>query len=136
MIPSNSWSIITDGIPDAALLATVQAKVSAEDVRPLTDFVEVLPAEVIHYTVQANLFVASAVGANVVETDAIAALQEYVDRQFSLGLDITISGLHATLHRPGVTRVDLIQPAGNLVVAPHQAARCIGINAAVAGVAI
>jgi phage-related baseplate assembly protein len=125
-----------DGVPGEALLQAVDAKVSANDVRPLTDQVSVIPAEIIHYHVRADLYLASLVGADVVAAEAQSALTGYVEQQFGLGRDVTISGLHAALHRAGVTRVDLIAPEDNLVVAPSQAARCDEIAIAVAGVEI
>ena len=131
--PSETYQ---NGVPDAALISAVNAKVSADDVRPLTDFVSVIPAEVIPYTVRANLLVASGPDAEVVLGSAQAALERYVEQQFGLGRDVTISGLHSALHQVGVTRVDLIQPAANMNIEPHQAARCIGFDIRVSGVAI
>ena len=124
-----------NGVPDAALIAAVNAKVSADDVRPLTDFVSVIPAEVMLYTVRADLLVASGPDAEVVLASAQAALENYVEQQFGLGRDVTISGLHAALHQVGVTRVDLIQPAATMNIEPHQAARCSGFDIRISGVA-
>ncbi len=124
-----------NGMPNAALIQSVELKVSAEDVRPLTDFVSVIPAEVILYTVRADLLVASGPDAAVVLASAETALSSYVEQQFGLGRDVTISGLHAALHQVGVTRVDLIQPAETMNIEPHQAARCSGFEIRISGVA-
>ncbi|MCW5319627.1 baseplate assembly protein [Verminephrobacter aporrectodeae subsp. tuberculatae] len=123
-----------DGVPDAALIRAVDAKVSAEDVRPLTDQVSVVPAQVILYSVRADLQVASGPDAQVVLTSAQAALDAYVQQQFGLGRDVTVSGLHAALHQAGVTRVDLIEPTASKTIEPHQAARCSGTTVRIAGV--
>lgn len=131
--PSDTY---TNGVPNAALIQSVYAKVSAEDVRPLTDFVSVIPAEVILYTVRADLLVASGPDAAVVLASAETALSSYVEQQFGLGRDVTISGLHAALHQVGSTRVDLIAPAESMTIEPHQAARCTGFDIRVSGVAI
>jgi phage-related baseplate assembly protein len=125
-----------DGIPDAGLLQAVKDKVSANDVRPLTDHVNVVPAEIIHYSVQAGLYLPSMVGSDIVVAESRSALSDYVEQQFLLGHDITLSGLFAALHRPGVTRVDLLAPTDNLIVAPSQVARCDSITVTVAGVEI
>ena len=130
--PSDTYP---NGVPNAALIQSVDAKVSAEDVRPLTDFVSVIPAEVILYTVRVDLLVASGPDAAVVLASAETALSSYVEQQFGLGRDVTISGLHAALHQVGVTRVDLIQPAATMNIEPHQAARCSGFEIRISGVA-
>jgi len=59
-----------------------------------------------------------------------------VAEQFRLGYDVTVSGLHAALHQPGVMRVDLSNPSENIAVANDQAARCTGINVTIAGVGV
>lgn len=123
-----------NGLPDAALLQTVLDRVNADDVRPLTDFVSVVAAELLTYTVRADLIVGSGPDSDVVLAAARAALDEYTEQQFALGRDIAISGLHAALHQSGVTRVDLISPAATLTVAQNQAARCLGADIRIAGV--
>ena len=123
-----------NGVPNAELIARVHEYLSADDIRPLTDTVTVVAADVITYSVRANLFVANGPDADVVLDNARAALDEYVDQQFGLGRDVTLSGLYRALHQDGVTRVDLIEPAENLSVAPHQAARCVGTDIRIGGV--
>lgn len=125
-----------NGVPSVALQQAVEATVSAEDVRPLTDYVTVVPAEVILYTVRADLVVASGPDSEVVRLRAIAALDAYAAQQFGLGRDVTISGLHSALHQVGVTRVDLILPAANMTIDPHQVARCTGHDIRVVGVTV
>lgn len=124
-----------DGQPDAELLQAVLDKAAADDVRPLTDLVTVVAAELLTYTVRADLVVASGPDAGVALAAAQSALTEYVEEQFGLGRNVAISGLHAALHRPGVTRVDLLSPAETITVAPHQVARCVGADIRISGVA-
>jgi phage-related baseplate assembly protein len=124
-----------NGVPNQTLLDTVQAKVSADDIRPLTDYVQTVPAQVILYPVDADIFIAPGPDAGVVLSSAMAALNTYTAQQFGLGRDITISGIHAALHQPGVTRVDLLSPAANMTIQSHQAARCSGVNLRISGIA-
>lgn len=124
-----------NGVPNQTLLDTVQAKVSADDIRPLTDYVQTVPAQVILYPVDADIFIAPGPDAGVVLASAMAALNTYTAQQFGLGRDITISGIHAALHQPGVTRVDLLSPAANMAIQSHQAARCSGVNLRISGIA-
>lgn len=124
-----------NGVPNQTLLDIVQAKVSADDIRPLTDYVQTVPAQVILYPVDADIFIAPGPDAGVVLSSAMAALNTYTAQQFGLGRDITISGIHAALHQPGVTRVDLLSPAANMTIQSHQAARCSGVNLRISGIA-
>lgn len=123
-----------NGVPGQALLNTVIAALNADDVRPLCDTVSVVAAEVLAYNVTAAITCVDGPDTGVVLAAANAACEKYVAEQFRLGRDITISGLHAALHQPGALRVDLTSPAGNIVVADHQAARCLAIAVTLAGV--
>lgn len=115
------------GVPDAPLLSTVDAYLSAEDRRPLTDAVAVEAANVIPYTVSATLHCYPGPAAEPVRAAAAAAVAAYVAEHFRLGHDITLSGLYAALHQPGVQRVVLTSPAADIVVAASEAARCDGV---------
>jgi len=101
---------------------------NADDVRPLCDTVSVVPAQVLAYAVSAILICQPGPDATTLLAAARAACQQYVADQFRLGHAITISGLHAALHQPGVARVDLYSPADSLLVASHQAARCVAVD--------
>jgi phage-related baseplate assembly protein len=133
------------GVPGLLLQDVVQAACSAEDVRPLTDTVLTVPAEVITYSVQAALTCLPGVGAAAVVEAAQAATEAYVAEQFALGYDITASGLYQALRQPGVARVTLISPPLPvsddpeeqdivIAVANDQAARCTGVAVTLGGV--
>jgi len=124
------------GLPDVALLTQVDQALNAEAVRPLTDQVIVQPAQVLTYAVSASLICQPGPDVAVIMAAAHQACERYTHEQFRLGYDITLSGLHAALHQPGVSRVDLHSPANNLVVSNLQAARCTGIDLVLAGVGV
>ena len=63
-----------------------------------------------------------------IRTIARAALEAYTNGQHRLGLDVTLSGIYAALHQPGVQRVDLASPTANLVVNRQSASYCTAIN--------
>lgn len=115
------------GTPGVDLITRVNAALSADDARPLCDKVEVVPAEILAYTVRAMLMIEQGPEKTLVLQNAQAACQAYVDRQFMLGRRIAESALHAALHQSGVVRVDLIEPGSDIVCANHQAPRCDGI---------
>ncbi|HBN7642435.1 baseplate J/gp47 family protein [Pseudomonas aeruginosa] len=116
------------GVPDAALLSTVLTKLSDESVRPLTDYVQVQAASIVQYQVTATLYFYAGPDREVIMANARAALEAYTNGQHRLGLDVTLSGIYAALHQPGVQRVDLASPTGNLVVNRQSASYCTAIN--------
>lgn len=121
-------SIDEDMRPDADLIATVQAHLSGKKVRPLNDTVTVQAAQIVDYVVEAVIHCYPGPSPAPVLDAAIAALSAYDDSNAKIGADITLSGLYAALHRPGVKRVDLISPLADIVVGNTQAARCVGAN--------
>lgn len=117
-----------DGSADAALLDAVDTVLSAEDVRPLTDNVTVASATISNYTVDATLYFYAGPDRAVVLQSAQDAIDDYVAAQHRLGLDVTLSGIYAALHQPGVQRVELAAPTANIVVDRQTAAYCTGTN--------
>ena len=115
-----------EGTPSAGLLATVAAQLSADDIRPLTDTVVVQAASIVPFAVAATLIVYPGPAPAPVLAAAQAALAAYLVEHARLGHDITLSGLYACLHQPGVQRVALASPAADVVIAPTQAGHCTG----------
>jgi phage-related baseplate assembly protein len=126
-------SAVAPGAPDAALLDAVDATLSDETVRPLCDGVTVQAAQIIPYTISAALTLHHGPDAEVVRCSAEAAARAYAEAQHRLGADITLSGLYAALHQPGVQSVTLASPAAGLAVDDSQAAWCQALAVTVAG---
>lgn len=123
-----------DGTASAGLLAAVDAVLSDDDVRPLTDNVTVQSATIITYAVEAELTLYPGPDETAVLDAANAALDAYVTAQQRLGRDVSRSGLFAALHQPGVQDVNLISPAAHIEVAANEAARCTGTTVTVVGI--
>lgn len=117
-----------DGTASNELLTTVDNAVSAEDVRPLTDFVTVQSAEILSYAIAATLYFYPGPDSQVVLAEAREMAQRYANEQHRLGKDITLSGLYAALHRAGVQRVEMTGPVATITVNRQQAAYCTNIN--------
>jgi phage-related baseplate assembly protein len=128
-------SRIGNGTPAAPVLAAVDATLSADDVRPLTDNVSVVAAGIVNFTVVAALTLYPGPDSAVVLADANARLADYLARNRRLGRDITRSGVFAALHTEGVQNVSLTQPAADVVVTAAQAAFCTATTVTVAGTA-
>ncbi|ROO27876.1 baseplate assembly protein [Salinisphaera orenii] len=117
-----------DGTADAALIEAVQTALSAEDVRPLNDNPRVRSAAIQPYEINATLYVFAGPDSELIVEEARAKAREYADTQHRLGYDVTLSGVYAALHRPGVQRVDLHNPVETWTINRQQAPYCTAIN--------
>ena len=115
------------GAASPALVAAVQAALSADDVRPLCDTVGVQSATIVNWHIAATLTCYPGPDRAVILAAAQAAAQTYAADQHRLGRDVTLSGIYAALHRPGVQRVALVNPTADIVIADHQASWSTGI---------
>jgi len=121
-----------NGVPDQVLLDQEDAALNHKDVRPLTDLVTIQPAEILSYAISATLELYDGTGGSVVTAAARAAALEYTVARHRLGDVVTLSGIYAALHQPGVRRVNLASPTADIVAQSHQAAWCTGIYVEVA----
>lgn len=121
------------GAAPEALLAAVTAALNAENIRPMTDRVTVQSASIVDYNIEAELVIYPGPDSGVVLAAAQAAAEAYAAQQHALRRDVTLSGIYAALHQPGVMRVDLAQPTTNLVIGEGEASYCTGIVLTVAG---
>lgn len=117
-----------DGTADAQLQATVLARLNDEDVRPLTDTVQVQSANIIPYTIEATLTFYPGPDAAAVLATAQAAIAEYVVATHRVGHDVTLSGVFSALHQSGVQNVTLTSPTADIVISPTEAPWCSGIT--------
>lgn len=121
------------GTASPELLAAVGTALNAEQVRPMTDQVTVLSASIVNYTVTAELVLYPGPDSAAVLAAAQSALATYTEAQRRIGYDVTLSGIYAALHQPGVQRVNLTAPAANLVIGDGEASYCTSATVTVAG---
>lgn len=121
------------GAASPSLLQTVSSALSDETVRPLCDGVTVQGAQIVPYVIEAALTLYHGPDEEAVRLEAQAAAQVYAAETHRLGRDVTLSGLYAALHRPGVQKVRLISPPSGLDMAPHQASWCDALSVTVEG---
>ena len=113
-----------DGTPTTQTIDDVTAAVNADNVRPLTDSVTVEAAEIVSYTVTAELVIENAPDPEVVRTEAETRLQEYVEKAHRVGVTVPLSAIFSALHVEGVKQVNLTSPAANITVTDVQAPYC------------
>lgn len=122
-----------DGGAGPDLLARVDAALSPDDVRPMSETVEVVSAEVLPFTVNARIYAyPGPTQASVLER-ALASLDIYLSSCRKLGYDVPITGRAAALHVQGVQRVEFEADASEDVqVQPHQVAHCTAVHVTLA----
>lgn len=113
-----------DGTASAELLATVDKALSADDKRPVADRLTVQAAEIVNYQINAMLYFYPGPESEPIHTAAQDALQSWLNQQGKIGRDVARSAIMAALHVQGVQRVELLEPASDIVIADTQAARC------------
>ena len=120
-----------DTVPDAVLDA-VRAVVLRDDIRVLTDTVEVVPAELIPVTVTARIWLYP--DTPMAAFEAIEArFKEAFAAQSGLGWDLTPSWVIGELQRPGVHKVELLAPTTDIRANATQAVRLMHLNLEFAG---
>ncbi|MCQ8229096.1 baseplate assembly protein [Pantoea trifolii] len=122
-----------DGTAASDLLAVVDKALNDENVRPVADRVNVRSADIVNYAIEAEIYIYPGPEAEPVRAASEAKLANYVTAQKRLGRDIRLSALYAAIHVEGVQRVNLIQPAADVVLDKTQAAYCTGYTLSVGG---
>lgn len=116
------------GTAEKSLLNTVNAAVSAEDTRPLTDQVTVESASIVNYTIEATLYLYAGPDSSVVMAAARKAAESYASARHLIGQDVTLSGVYGALQQSGVQRVELKSPTKTIGIDDTQASYCTAIK--------
>ncbi|WP_413504288.1 baseplate assembly protein [Serratia grimesii] len=117
-----------DGSASAELLQVVSATLNDEDVRPVADRVIVQSAKIAPYAIEAVLYLYPGPEVAPILTAAKQRLHNYVLTMRRLGRSIRRSGIIAALTVEGVERVEVAQPASDIVLDKTQAGYCTGVN--------
>ena len=123
-----------DGTPSPALVSAVNAALSADAVRPLTDNVTVQGATVTSYSIEATVYTFAGPAVGVVLAEAQNRVEQFVAAAHRLGRDIPRSAIFAALHAEGVQRVELTLPAADIVLDRTEAAYCTAITITSGGI--
>lgn len=110
------------------LTEKVMSELSADEVRPLTDYVSVKSATIVSYAVTAELDIPDGPDAQTVLENAISTLTSYTRLSHRINGLVPLSAIYAALQQPGVSRVRLISPVADLEAAAGQAPWCSAIN--------
>lgn len=113
-----------NGTADEAMISRVYAVLSDEKVRPLTDRVSVVSAEIVPYEVRISLELYSGVAGGPPEDEARRRVEAHVAALHLIGKDIIRSAIIAASHTEGIKSVELLEPATDIHITDTQAASC------------
>ncbi len=94
----------------------VRLALANNDVRPLTDMVEVAAPGIARTNITAKLTLYPGPDGAVVQARALAAVTDWVEANRMLGMNLRRSALFSKLHQEGVHSVELIEPASDIVL--------------------
>ncbi|AZL62196.1 baseplate J/gp47 family protein [Enterobacter asburiae] len=117
-----------NGEASPGLTEKVMSELSADEVRPLTDYVSVKSATIVSYAVTAELDIPDGPDAQTVLENAISTLSSYTLLSHRINGLVPLSAIYAALQQPGVSRVRLISPVADLEAAAGRAPWCSAIN--------
>ncbi|HDK0050180.1 TPA: baseplate J/gp47 family protein, partial [Escherichia coli] len=81
-------------------------------------------AEIVRYRIEARLFFYPGPESEPILNAAESSLNTWLGEQGRIGKDVARSAVMAALHVQGVQRVELVQPAADIVISGTQAAYC------------
>jgi phage-related baseplate assembly protein len=123
-----------DGTPSQELLDIVAARMLDDGVRPLTDYVTVVAAQIVRYQVHAKLYSFTGPDPTVVLIEANKRMQQYAKEAHQLGRVPTHSGIDAAAHVAGVERVILVSPTADPEISKLVAYYCDDVQIEYAGI--
>jgi len=111
-----------DGTASAGQIAAVEAILTHDEVRPLTDSVTVQSADIVGYAIHARLHIAYGPDTALVLSTAQAALDTYLATRRRLGRLVSYSGHAGALQVAGVETLELLSPTADIAISRTQAA--------------
>ncbi len=127
-----------NGIPSESLLNKLavtfgltsanQSQVSellqTQKIRPIGDWVEILPAKTKNYSINAKVKLELGPGREAAKQQVLSSVKAYLQERHALGKAIKRSALFAVLHQAGVEEIELISPLENIEVQKNEVALC------------
>lgn len=113
-----------NGMPSPELLEKARSVILRDDVRVLTDTVEVVSSGIIAVSIQAKIYLYPETPEDIVEM-AKAAFIKALHETKGLGWNLTRSWIIAHLFAQGVQRIELLNPLQDVIVQDHE---CIALE--------
>ncbi|WP_395461553.1 baseplate J/gp47 family protein [Wolbachia endosymbiont (group A) of Therophilus tumidulus] len=119
-----STQLSTTGIPPKELLEIVRNQLNREDVRILTDTIEVVSCNIIEIVIHSRISISSITSEEEIKKQFV----EKFEASKKLGWSITRSWIIANLFVDGVENVELIEPGEDVVVRGNECAFLKSLN--------
>jgi phage-related baseplate assembly protein len=126
------YSSDNGGVATSELLAAVSRALNADEVRPLTDVIEVQGAQIQHYLIAATVTLYPGPDASAVTRAITNALTAYTQNVQRLGYGITLAGLYGALDQAGVQNATIQAPVADVSGDPYKINVCDSIAVSVA----
>lgn len=110
-----------DGEASQEIIDAVNANLSGETVRPISDRPRVRSVTTLPVAIDATLYLYEGNEQDTVLAQAKDNLESNLSDLRRIGNDLTISAIHAGLHINGVQRVTINRPAADTVISPSEA---------------
>ncbi|WMN59268.1 baseplate J/gp47 family protein [Pseudoalteromonas xiamenensis] len=102
----------------------VSDKLQTQKVRPIGDWVEILPAKTRSFSINAKVKLELGPGSEAVKRQVLSSLEAFLAERHGLGKAIKRSALFAVLHQAGVEEIELSSPIENINVQKDEVALC------------
>lgn len=122
-----------DGLANDGIIQAVSESLSADETRPLTDYVSVQSATLIRYEINATLEIPDGPDASTILQNAIDTCKNYTELAHRINTVVPLSAIYAALQQSGVTRVRLTNPTDDIKTVIGGAPLCVAINVSRAG---
>lgn len=109
---------------DQVAIDDVTRALTADDVRPMTDLVRVHNATAKAYEINAVIYIKAGISPQLILAQGLADLRAYLRTEFKPGRRIATSRIIGALDVNGVSRIELISPATDVLVDVSQVAHC------------
>ena len=121
------------GTASQELIDIVQAALDPDEVRPICDRPTVKSSVATNYSINAVLYVAKDAENSLLLEAAQIRLDKYIQSVKKIGQSIRISALYAALHVDGISRVQLISPAADIVIDEFHHGHCTAKTVTIGG---
>lgn len=111
-----------DGIPSYAVLEKIRKRLVQDDIRPLTDMVQVIAPTKKEYAISITLKIGDGPDPSIVKDAAVAKVKAYLESRHICGKTIHRSGIISAAHVSGVEAVTLTTPAQDVVPEANEVA--------------
>lgn len=110
------------------IVEAVRGRLMRDDIKPLTDALEIRIAAPVVSNVTATLWIKRGPDPQVVKGAALTRLQAYLARQRRVGAAVALSGIYGALQTDDVERVTLVEPLADVQPGDDEVATIGAVN--------